>query len=287
MRTSTRMVVLGRFKGVLDLILAIASVAYGLRRLYGSWTGAAIRVERSSDNAQLDIGFTASGDLDIAALLAFVGSGSGFVTIWYDQSGNNRHATQTTAGSQPRIVNNGVLETLNGKPSVRWDGSNDSLLLPSGFLFNQSQFSINMVTQAPPTNRLAAVFAPQNTNSRGLELTYHGGYFYPTLIRINGTIRNIPQTSFFSTDNIPTISTLSSTPTVQNGWLNGSVFPSLSGGGNSPLNFNGTYAFGVFDANKFALMTMSEFIITDTVLSTTDRQTLERNQGNFYSIAVA
>jgi hypothetical protein len=241
---------------------------------------------RTSDNALLDVGFTSTGDLDIVTLLAFVGSGSGFVTIWYDQSGNNRHATQTTAGRQPRIVNNGVLETLNGKPSVRWDGSNDSLLLPSGFLFNQSQFSVNMVTQSPG-NGLAAVFGPQNTNSLGLELTYHGGYGYPTLIRINGTIRNIPQTSFFSTDNIPTISTLSSTPTVQNGWLNGSVFPSLSGGGNSPLNFNGTYAFGVFDANKFALMTMSEFIITDTVLSTTDRQTLERNQGAYYTISVA
>jgi hypothetical protein len=226
------------------------------------------------------------GDLDTAALLAHVGSGSGFVTTWYDQSGNGRNATQATAGQQPRIVNAGVIETINLKPSARWDGSNDSLLLPSGFLFNQSQFSVNMVTQSPG-NGLAAVFGPQNTNSQGLELTYHNSYLYPTLIRINGTIRNLPQTSFFSTDNIPTISTLSSTPTVQNGWLNGSVFPSLSGGGNSPLNFNGTYAFGVFDAGRFALMTMAEFIITDTALSTADRQNLERNQGGYYTISVS
>jgi hypothetical protein len=226
------------------------------------------------------------GELDAEALLNFVGNGSGFIAILHDKSGNGRNATQTTPTAQPQIVSNGALIAINGRPALSFDGNNDSLLLPSGFLFNQSQFSVNMVTQSPG-NGLAAVFGPQNTNSQGLELTYHNSYFYPTLIRINGEIKNLPQTSFFSTDNIPTISTLNSTPTVQNGWLNGSVFPSLSGGGNSPLNFNGTYAFGVFDGHRFARMTMSEFIITDTALSTADRQLIERNQGAYYGITVA
>jgi hypothetical protein len=226
------------------------------------------------------------GELDAEALLNFVGNGSGFITILHDKSGNGRNATQTTPAAQPQIVANGAIITQGGRPAISFDGNNDSLLLPSGFLFNQSQFSVNMVTQSPG-NGLAAVFGPQNTNSQGLELTYHNSYFYPTLIRINGKIKNLPQTSFFSTDNIPTISTLNSTPTVQNGWLNGSVFPSLSGGGNSPLNFNGTYAFGVFDGHRFARMTMSEFIITDTALSTADRQLIERNQGAYYGITVA
>jgi hypothetical protein len=226
------------------------------------------------------------GELDAEALLNFVGNGSGVITILHDKSSNGRNATQTTPTAQPQIVSNGALIAINGRPALSFDGNNDSLLLPSGFLFNQSQFSVNMVTQSPG-NGLAAVFGPQNTNSQGLELTYHKSYFYPTLIRINGEIKNLPQTSFFSTDNIPTISTLNSTPTVQNGWLNGSVFPSLSGGGNSPLNFNGTYAFGVFDGHRFARMTMSEFIITDTALSTADRQLIERNQGAYYGITVA
>jgi hypothetical protein len=43
---------------------------------------------------------------------------------WYDQSGNNRHATQTTSselGSQPLIVSSGSLVTENGKPALRFD----------------------------------------------------------------------------------------------------------------------------------------------------------------------
>jgi hypothetical protein len=36
---------------------------------------------------------------------------SGHVTTWYDQSGNDNHATQGTADSQPKIVNSGSLVT--------------------------------------------------------------------------------------------------------------------------------------------------------------------------------
>jgi hypothetical protein len=80
MRTATRMVVLNSKKYVLDLISAVIAAAYSLRRLYSSYTGAAIRVRRSSDNAQIDIGFIGE-HLDVFALLAFVGNGSGFVTL--------------------------------------------------------------------------------------------------------------------------------------------------------------------------------------------------------------
>ncbi len=41
-------------------------------------TGSPVRVRRLSDNAEADIGFTAEGYLDTAALLAFVGAGNGF-----------------------------------------------------------------------------------------------------------------------------------------------------------------------------------------------------------------
>src|SRR5262249_18800545 len=47
----------------------------------------------------------------------------GVLSQWTDQSGNNRNATQSSAGSQPTLVN-GV---LNGQPVVRFDGVNDFL----------------------------------------------------------------------------------------------------------------------------------------------------------------
>ena len=97
-----------------------AAAAYSLRKLKSSYTGSAIRVRRSSDNTEQNIGFDSVGNLDTYALSSFVGTGNGFVTTWYDQSGSGNNATQTTSSSQPRIVNAGIIETVGGKPAVRW-----------------------------------------------------------------------------------------------------------------------------------------------------------------------
>jgi hypothetical protein len=70
-----------------------AAVAYSLRKLRTAYTGSAIRVRRSSDNTEQDIGFVGRG-LDTTALLTFCGVGDGFVKTWYDQSGNANNAIQ-------------------------------------------------------------------------------------------------------------------------------------------------------------------------------------------------
>ncbi len=95
-----------------------AAAAYSLRKLNTSYTGYAIRVRRSSDNTEQNIGFNADGTLNTLSLLAFVGSGNGFVTTWYDQSGNGRNVTQTTASNQPSIASSGSLFYKNGKPAI-------------------------------------------------------------------------------------------------------------------------------------------------------------------------
>jgi hypothetical protein len=87
-----------------------AALALGLKRLNSGYSGPLIRVRRSSDNTETDIG--ASGDnLDASSLLSFCGSGDGFVTHWYDQSGNTNNAIQSTSANQPRIVSSGSLLT--------------------------------------------------------------------------------------------------------------------------------------------------------------------------------
>ena len=104
-----------------------ASAAYSLRKLSTTYTGPAIRVRRLSDNQETNIGFNSSGNLDTIALLIFandmVSTDSVFVTTWYDQSGNGKHATQTTATNQPQIVNSGVIHLKNGKPSIYFSGN--------------------------------------------------------------------------------------------------------------------------------------------------------------------
>jgi PKD repeat protein len=110
---------------LLDLF-PTAAAAYSLRKLRAAYTGDCIRVRRSSDNAEQNIGF-ASDVLDTAALLSFVGAGDGFVTTWYDQSGSGRDATQSTGANQPQIVSSGSVILDNGKPTLKFDGSNDIL----------------------------------------------------------------------------------------------------------------------------------------------------------------
>ncbi|WP_316789978.1 arabinofuranosidase catalytic domain-containing protein [Pedobacter frigoris] len=101
---------------------SLAQVAYSFRKLSTSFSGYAIQVRRSNDNATQDIGFTSGGDFDAAALIAFVGANSGYVTIWYDQSGNGKNLSQPTGVNQPRIVNAGSIDTENGKPFIRFYG---------------------------------------------------------------------------------------------------------------------------------------------------------------------
>lgn len=98
-----------------------AAAAYSLRKLSSTYTGSAIRVRRSNDNAEQDIGFALSGNFDTSALTTFVGANNGFVVTWYDQSGNSNNATQATAGSQPQIVSSGSVITDNGRPAILFD----------------------------------------------------------------------------------------------------------------------------------------------------------------------
>ena len=93
--------------------------AYSLRKLRSTYTGNCIRIRRSSDSTSLDIGFNSNGSLDTASILSFIGNGTAFVSIVYDQSGNGNNATQTTASLQPLLAVGGVIYTLNNKPIIR------------------------------------------------------------------------------------------------------------------------------------------------------------------------
>lgn len=110
------------FVGILDGLSNIVG-AYSVRRLRVAYTGALIRLRRSSDNAESDFGFLADGSLDAAAVSVWLGGGNGYATTWYDQSGNGRNLVQATADNQPLYVASGP----NSKPTLRFDGTNDRL----------------------------------------------------------------------------------------------------------------------------------------------------------------
>jgi hypothetical protein len=168
-----------------------AAAAYSLRLLDSTYTGSAIRVRRSSDNTEQDIGFNVFGELDTVSLTAFAGVGDAFVKTWYDQSGNSNDATQTTTANQPQIVSSGAVITENGKPAVKMASSTIKLSVPNSkatfkFLHDGSSSSTSWVVS--PTDARETVGTTQHelfetgefTSSVGVEINYSSSQYSGT-----------------------------------------------------------------------------------------------------------
>jgi hypothetical protein len=157
---SRRYIYYGSFASVqfFSDLFGMPAAAYSLRKLTPNATNC-IRVRRSSDNTEQDIGFVANvpnSPIDTAALLAFVGAGNGFVSAWYDQSTNGRDGTQTSGTRQVRIVNSGVVEDLNSLPCLNTYQNNEFRDFQTSFSNLQnlpvSIFSVYKIDQLNGTN---------------------------------------------------------------------------------------------------------------------------------------
>lgn len=100
-----------------------AAVAYSLRQLRTAYTGAAIRVRRSVDNAEQDIAFIGN-DLDTQTMLDFVGynlltySEDATQTTWIKINGTVT-ADATTAPDSTTTADKFVENTTNGSHSIK------------------------------------------------------------------------------------------------------------------------------------------------------------------------
>jgi len=165
------------FTGLLNTYSG-AAAAYSLRLLDNTYSGNAIKVRRSSDNAEQDIAFV-NNELDTASLETFAGSGDAFVTTWYDQSGNGVNATQTSASSQPKIVSSGSTILENGKPCVSY-GGNDNLLVwnnttaPTLFQDMSDAISVLLVEKATAISNSGSYWINGNTTME-LRVNRSGG----------------------------------------------------------------------------------------------------------------
>jgi hypothetical protein len=194
------------FAGLLDFY-PNAAAAYSLRRLRGAYTGNAIEVRRTNNDVA-DIGFNGLGELDTTALLAFTGTGAldnGFITKWYDQSGNGNNATQITAINQPQIVSSGSVILENGQPAVQFDGIND-------FLTTSISISTNLIaiinvfrTIVNSGNLRAFQLGDLNAISKSIymsndfqfNLAQTAGYRHPENEPVSGNAPNTNQNLFF------------------------------------------------------------------------------------------
>ena len=145
-----------------------ASAAFSLRLLDNTFSGSAIRVRRSSDNAEQNIGFV-NNVLDTASLESFCSATNGYVTTWYDQSGSANNATNTTAADQPQIVSSGSTILENGKPAIKYDGLGDELEIGSQLNLG-AEFFVPFVYKSNRTSGSDYVLSSVSPNSSRFRL---------------------------------------------------------------------------------------------------------------------
>lgn len=259
-----------------------ATAAYSAaRKLDCDYAGSAMRVRRSSDNAEQDIGFT-NNVLDTASLLSFVTSNSGYVTKWYDQSGSVNDAVQTTSANQPRIVDAGVIFRSNGQPAVDFGTESQEwgLVLPTGYLNGATSigyFQVATITDFAASN--GGVFGPSNTFSVGLQILQVSVISDPTFISINGTIRTV---SGFWNNATQTISSLHGNATDVTAFNNSVSVSMLDGSAMPALNFNGIYSIGFYTSISNDMRGNINELIIYPLNKTATRAGIETNINGFY-----
>ena len=265
--------------------------AWSLRLLRAAYTGPAVQVRRSSDNALEDIAFDAHGHFDGGAFSAFVGSGDGFVHTWYDQSGNGRHAVQTNTARQPQIA----LNAINGCAAVRFDGEDDILPLSAGLDLIRALNSATFVFVASTAHSYSVYFNVGMTDTM------------PSLI-IRGGNNQITEATTRPLDAANPIWSVAAGGLYGTGhhiiattfdWANGAIYIWRDGGnyGESLGNNNAgtrpdTDAYQInLGANRETRFyidgDITEFLAYQAALSDEDRQFLEANHAAYYGLTLA
>jgi len=102
-------------------------IAYSLRRVSDVYNGDYIRVRKvGGAGGEMSFGLV-NGVVDVAAIEAFLNGNDGRVTRIYNVGSNLSDVfdlRQNTAGAQPFIARNGVVEVENGLPIIDFGGGN-------------------------------------------------------------------------------------------------------------------------------------------------------------------
>jgi len=154
-----------------------AAAAYSLRLLDSSYVGSAVEVYNGSSYA--DIGFNVFGELDTVALAAHCGSNDGFVSKWYDQSGNSNDAAQATTAKMPKIYDGTtgvVTQNDNSKPALLSDTGDflqatGAITVSNRTNYQWSVYSLTAYNYFPPVTGLQLSDGHFDTSGRPLTAT--------------------------------------------------------------------------------------------------------------------
>jgi hypothetical protein len=128
-----------------------------------------VSVRRSSNNAEQGFNEAQINGSGAGSLRDFCSGTNGFVTTWYDQSGNGNNATQSDTSIQPQIVTNGDINSLNGKPCLTYNNSGTTTLSFNTRL--TTVISVFQVLNIHPDHLGAPIFILGDSTA----VDYHGG----------------------------------------------------------------------------------------------------------------
>jgi hypothetical protein len=273
---------------LIDAVGVSALSAFSLRKLRSAYAGSAVRIRRSSDNAEQDVGFSGE-NFDASSAETFVGAGNaGYVVKWYDQSSNTYDASTSTAGNQPRLVNNG---TCHAGPKAGTYACDSYFSAVSTSLFFNTlglrwPFTISAVAKFDNVAGQSYVVSHQSSGS-------------------NGTIYNRVYSSNWQLGVKDGTNTRTASKAVSNGtWYhnvslcdatvgnynkmgqNGSAL--VNADGTTSAGTNGAYTSALFNRSddlNYALDGMlSECVIWPDDLDDTQRGTAQTNVNTYYAI---
>ena len=256
-----------------------AVAAFSLRKLDKDYTGNCIRVRRSSDNAEQNIGFVGNY-LDTVSLKIFCAATNGFVTTWYDQSASSSNGTQGSASLQPQIVSAGSL--LNG---IVFSG--DFLPTSNLSLYNNVGYICASILFSRSDSTLSAMYGVATPAG----LTRFSFGFSPLNMRIVLRRLDANSATIISTALPPLNSRRLAFCDVQyanntaNLYINASLAQSgtTGGAGNTSATNSNSIIIGSFGGSDFHIGTLWEIIVYNTNQAS-NRTGIQSNVNNFYTI---
>jgi hypothetical protein len=218
---------------------------------------------------------------------AFYTGASVYVNTWYDQSGNGRDAIQLKGSNQPRMVNAGVLYTVNSKPSIEFSTALSSFLQTStaASYLNSSMYTLNKVTAEATTTPILQL-PISTTGGNGPNNTIsHYGYRSSSQFTVAqyGNDQNFAATPSTSLELHTAVKSSTASSTF---YKNGISLGLLSSGAPSNLLNVGLLNIGYYTpTNSYYTGSISELTVYASALSAANVAALNNSQLAFYNIA--
>jgi len=266
---------------LLDRLTASPTVAYSLRKLRSAYAGSCIRVRRTSDSVESDIGFSSTADgngdywVDAAAIASFAPGGC-TITTWYDQTTNARNATQIITTKQPVYQ---AIGWASSKPALSFDGTDDFLAVPDHRGSFTTEFGLVAVARGSAASGM--LFNTQqttgdNSGSNSFGFNASGKMLFTADPTTGGRPQPATTADFRNTD----MSLIGSYDNTSGALMRANGESPTAAAGSGSLSFGTgttyTWAIGIFRPTLTTPWagTVGEIIMFNTAIGSTDQTTI-------------